>query len=186
MSLSGLQTYPEIRIGAAGNGSADQIDGNIAEILVYSTQLSPSTQYQVETYLAGKYGINIATPNETPLTQPSATASNFATWTPIPNAILTKGASGFDSNRLEEPSAIFDGTNYYVYYSASAYSGGAGQSIGMAKGPNLTSLVKQGQLLSTSTSATWDSGYVSGPRLYYEAGTYYLYFFGSQSTGHLQ
>jgi hypothetical protein len=66
-----------------------------------------------------------------------------------------------------------------LYYGAWQYVSGQVRtgSIAAAFGSNWDSIKKHGTVLTNSASG-WDSGYVSGPRLYQEGGTNYLFYFG--------
>ena len=99
-------------------------------------------------------------------------------WTVQPTPILKAGAPGHFDARLEEADGYIAGSTYYVNYCAWNGPKGPVGSIGQASGSSLTSLTRRGQILKPTPGA-WDSGYVSGPRTYYESGTYYLYYFGS-------
>jgi len=58
LTLSGLSTNANIDIGASKNGNADFFTGDIAEIIVYNTQLSDANRELIEDYLMAKYAIS--------------------------------------------------------------------------------------------------------------------------------
>ncbi len=95
--------------------------------------------------------------------------------------ILQSGAKGSYDERLEEPEILFENNVYHVWYAAwENYSVG---TIGYASGPSLDKLTKQGIALGPGPSGSFDQGYVSGPRIYEQDGTYYLFYFGFSSAG---
>ena len=64
-------------IGSRNVNTTQYLNGSIAEILCYNTQLSPYNRQQVEGYLAAKWGLQSLLPNTHPYytTAPTATAS---------------------------------------------------------------------------------------------------------------
>lgn len=103
-------------------------------------------------------------------------------WTTDGIPILVKGESGFDSYRLEIPELIMKDDSFFVFYSGWEGTNNSIGAIGLAVGITLDNLVKRGAILSNSETG-WDGGYVSGQRIYYEDGTYYLYYFGANIPG---
>ena len=98
------------------------------------------------------------------------------------NAVLSPGSSGaFDQGVIDSETWIEANGEIYLFYCG--WNSGETQSeIGLATGPNFQSLTKQGVMLAPGAGGTWDSGYVCGPRIFYQNGTYYLFFNGGQGT----
>jgi predicted GH43/DUF377 family glycosyl hydrolase len=106
---------------------------------------------------------------------------DFTSWTTNGTPVISTGAPGaFDDTRVEEPSAIQKGGKAFVFYVAwkSSYAG----SIGVASGESLASLTKNPTPVLTASGSGWDKAYVSGPRVFYDNGIYYLYYFGSANS----
>ena len=108
---------------------------------------------------------------------PSWDETIFMNWLTDGVAILSNEVGQFDE-RLEEPELIIKDNQLYLFYAAWDNGTPNVGSIGLATGSSLSSLVKVGQVLVPSVSG-WDNAYVSGQRIYYENGTYYLFYFGS-------
>src|ERR1035438_2965423 len=106
---------------------------------------------------------------------------NFISWTTNGGSVISTGDPGaFDDTRVEEPTVIQKGAKAYVFYVAwnSSYAG----SIGVASGESLASLKKNPTPVLTASGSGWDRAYVSGPRVFFDNGTYYLYYFGSANS----
>ena len=98
----------------------------------------------------------------------------------VVQCVLTNGqGSGYDGGIMTVATANHIQNTIALYYGA--WQGGQSRTgtIAAAFGPAWDSINKHGIVLSKSTSG-WDSGYVSGPRLYQESGTNYLFYFGGQ------
>ncbi len=107
----------------------------------------------------------------------------FKTWVCASPPVLTLGAGGsFNSNGCNGPTAVYFNGKYYVYFVGLNASNV--NSIALATGTDPRNLTVQGVVLQ-GTPATWDSAYVSGPRLFKDpnAAKWYLYYFGSNAPG---
>ncbi len=147
--------------------------GIIGGVLVYNAPLTRYQILQAHQYLQWL------------ITGKGASFSPSPKWLIGPGTILSAaGGSGTYNARIEEADGYLDaGGTYRVNFSCwnnSAGSGSTAGSIAQASGPSFQNLTNNGQILQASVSG-WDSGYVSGARTYYEAGTYYLYYFGATS-----
>lgn len=60
VSLTSLSTNATINIGASKNGTADWLNGDIAEIIIYSRLLSAGERQRVERYLGRKYAVGVS------------------------------------------------------------------------------------------------------------------------------
>ncbi|HVB35376.1 MAG TPA: hypothetical protein VNJ52_13530 [Patescibacteria group bacterium] len=115
-----------------------------------------------------------------PLDSVPADMQEFSTQS---NAILSPGASGFDQGSIDSETWIEANGQIYLFYCG--WNAGETQAeIGVATGPNFQSLTKQGVVLAPGSAGAWDSGYVCGPRIFHQNGTYYLFYFGGQGTSY--
>jgi len=88
-------TSTGIYIGAdATPASPDELQGNIAEIIIYDRDLTADERHDVETYLAGKWGLSITNATPTVSTNTGTTLAEGAT-TMITSAML--GATDTDN-----------------------------------------------------------------------------------------
>ena len=105
---------------------------------------------------------------------------NYTAWQGA--IVLRNGAGGGFDFRAEEPTAYWDGTNFWFIYTGwTNFSGTTGGGIGLATGPSLNSLSRQGEILSP-IAGSWCSNYVSGPRIFVWGGYMWIYYFGSTNS----
>lgn len=166
-------------IGASKNGTADFLNGDIAELLIYTGYLSFQELQNVEQYLATKYNLTVTdVGNYTEDSWDGWTASNSGT------PVLTPGsATDPDSLQINSPAYIYKNSTYYVAYVAYGPTASPYNSICMATGSSPTSLTKQGRIIDKG-GTSFSSQYVSGCRLYLDDnGDVYCLFFGSNNAG---
>jgi predicted GH43/DUF377 family glycosyl hydrolase len=111
-----------------------------------------------------------------------ATFSLSENWSTTLNPVISPSTTPTDPdfNGAVGASAFVDNSgNIYVYYVGYNTSANTEQIL-MASGTSLSSLTKQGVQLTAGTSGQWDSGYVSGDRVFQDVNcSFYLYYFGS-------
>ncbi len=173
VTSAGTDTYLFRSLGEAPGG---WWDGDLAEILIYNSVLSYTELKQVESYLANKYGIALASDPTF-----SITPTVFRGWWGGSTPAISQGGSGaFDEGLCEVTAVYYEGGTYYVYYTGWNPAETEAQ-IGLATGSSLISLTKQGAILTKNAGSPFRQAYVSGGRVHKFGGTYYLYFWGSNT-----
>lgn len=99
-------TSTGIYIGAdATSASPDELQGNIAEIIVYDRDLTADERHDVETYLAGKWGLTITNAAPTVTTNTGTTLNEGATTT------ITAGMLSSTDTDNTESTLVYTVTN---------------------------------------------------------------------------
>jgi predicted GH43/DUF377 family glycosyl hydrolase len=136
--------------------------------------------------IQAKYGVNIAAGDGLAIaSQPlNALPVDLQQFSSQYSTILSTGGTGsFDQGAIDSETWIEANGQIYLFY-CGWNSGETEAEIGLATGPNLQSLTKQGVVLAPGSAGSWDSGYVCGPRIFYENGVYYLYYVGGQGASY--
>lgn len=171
-------TDPAHQLGniAAGLAAAPQID--VPDTSLYAVGDTIPAQALSALPYVGK----VPTLKTNPLSSLSA-IEQFNKWTVVKPSVLTLGGPGsFNSNGCNGPTAVYFKGKYYVYFVGLNASNV--NSIALATGTDPRNLTVQGVVVQ-GTPATWDSAYVSGPRLFADPNStkWYLYYFGSNAPG---
>ncbi len=112
-----------------------------------------------------------------------ATSQDGINWSKYSgNPVLSAGSSGsWDDIFVANPSVIFDGTTYKMWYEG---FGGSARIIGYASSSDGTSWTKHAEnpVLSNGSSGSWDELMVISPSVLFNGGTYKIWFMGANST----
>lgn len=157
--------------------SGTALNGCMVSMLVDGKVDSYSTMLSTEKYLANRYGLTL---NAQPTY--SLTPAGLSSWWGPPQKAIARGAGGsFDSNDVEGASCIYESSTYYCYYTG-WNAGYTNAGIGLATGPSLSNLTKQGEVLSAGVAA-WETAWVSCPTIKHIGSIYVLFYCGSPTTG---
>ena len=111
-----------------------------------------------------------------------ATSTDGLTWTKDPSnpVLVADGSGGWEYQRVENPSVLFDGAVYHVWY-----SGGSAPfrwKIGYATSADGINWTKDlsNPVLSTGPSGAWDSQSVACMSVLDSSGKYKMWYFGSK------
>jgi len=99
-----------------------------------------------------------------------------AKWKANTTKIIAQGAA-YDLNGAVGPTVYRDESGYYHVWYVGYVDSPHAEAIIYATGKTLATLAKVGVAVDKSVS-DWDSGYVSGPRVFLHDGTFYMYYFG--------
>lgn len=108
----------------------------------------------------------------------ASTVGNILTdWADDQPSFFTKtGATTQETNKWVGTAVGFLGDKMALYYGC--YDVGWTGRVFAAFGNTLTGFVHYGPVLSPGAAPAWDSGHISGGKLFQENGTNYLYYFG--------
>lgn len=110
--------------------------------------------------------------------------SNIRSWAIPTQPIIQNGNSGSWDYFADAPSMIRANNQYYVFYNGWP-STEINSKIGVAIGSTLQNLTKYaGNPVLAASASGWDSNWVTGPRLYYENGVYYMFYIGGNNSGY--
>ncbi len=108
-----------------------------------------------------------------------ATSSDGISWTKNPaNPVLTHGGnSAWDEVEVGQPFVLKDGGTYKMWYWG--LDEDDIKQIGYATSTDgITWLKHAGPVLPVGAGGTWDSNEVGGPSVYYDGGTYHMWYHG--------
>jgi predicted GH43/DUF377 family glycosyl hydrolase len=157
---------PVLDLGSSGSWE----DNNVH----YPTVLFNGTGYQM--WYSGHDGTNYRTGY--------ATSFDGVTWNKYPlNPVLNLGPGGsFDEFYAAQPSVIYDGVTYHMWYSG-VTSSGIGRT-GYATSPDGIAWTKYGgnPVLNIGSSGSWDDIRANAPEVIYHDGIYHMWYSGSDGS----
>ncbi len=108
-----------------------------------------------------------------------ATSPDGITWAKNPaNPVLDIGPPGsWDDTYLVEPTVLYDGVTYHMWYGGSDGSNGR---IGYATSPDGITWTKNGSdpVLDIGPPSSWDDTHVGGPTVLHDGTTYHMWYAG--------